>query len=468
MKPTPPEKPLPANLDFERMILGAILLDNTYLAKASEHLHSGDLYDGRHERIFRRMVAMVEAKTPIELRTLDEELRQAGELEGAGGTPYLASLLDGMPRVANVEHYAKIVSEKARQRSIIHATHGWQQQAWNTEADSQQILADITEYVKLSSNGHGENHLIAVDLKDFLTMKFDAIDFIIEPILPVSNSAMIFSPTGAGKTYIMLYMAYCIAAGCSECFVWNVPSARRVVYVDGEMDAPTLQERITEIARGMLDTAIPKENYFKLITPDLQPKKPPRINTKEGRLRIEEHATEGGLIVLDNIITLCPGADDKETEDWAAIQEWILHLRRHKVGVFLVQHAGKSGDQLGTSKKEIQLSCNLKLRTASDYTPEEGLKVEARLTKLRRRGKDNRWDPRWAQPFEIVLRVDAGAATFTNRPMRDLLRKRALEMLTAGMRENDVAQETGLDRFAIYRLNRKRKELGATSAEAAE
>jgi len=299
-------------------------------------------------------------------------------------------------------------------------------------------------------------------------MVLDKIDFIIEPILPMSNSAMIFSPTGAGKTYIMLYMAYCIASGRPECFVWNIPKARPVCYVDGEMDAPTLQERTQQIVRGFLGEDLAQPGFFKLITPDLQKKFPPRINTKDGRARIEDHCTERGVLVLDNIVTLCPAGDDKDSEDWAVIQEWILYLRRKHIAVFLVQHAGKSGDQLGTSKKEIQLSCNLKLRTASDYTPEDGLRVEARLTKLRRRGKDNRWDAKWAQPFEIVLRVDADVATFTTRPMLDLLRKKAVQMLLAGMRENDVAQETGLNRFQIYRLNKKIKSDGALAAENSE
>ena len=76
----------------------------------------------------------------------------------------------------------------------------------------------------------------------------------IEPILPVSNSAIIFSPTGAGKTYIMLYIAYSVAIGAEQVFVWDIPKARPVVYVDGEMDQLTLQERQTEIAKAWTPT----------------------------------------------------------------------------------------------------------------------------------------------------------------------------------------------------------------------
>jgi putative DNA primase/helicase len=325
----------------------------------------------------------------------------------------------------------------------------------------------MTEFLKLSSNGHADNALIAVDVMDFLNMKLDPIDFVIEPILPVSNSAMIFAPTGVGKTYIMLHMAYSVAVGIPYVFVWDIPRARPVVYVDGEMDQLTLQERLTEIAKGFLPVT-PAPGSLKIITPDQQPKFPPRINTKDGRARIEAHCQAGCLLILDNIVTLCPGGDDKESEDWSVIQEWILYLRRKGVSVFLVQHAGKSGDQIGTSKKEIQLSCNIKLRTQSDYTPEDGLRVEAKLTKLRRRGKDGQWNPKWAQPFEISYRTVDGAAEFTTRPMLGILRTKAIQMLQAGMRENDVAQETGLNRFQIYRLNKKIKSDGIAAAEAGE
>ena len=59
--------------------------------------------------------------------TLTEELHRRGELESAGGAPYLASLIDGVARVSNVEHYARIVKEKAMLRNLIHATHNIQQ-----------------------------------------------------------------------------------------------------------------------------------------------------------------------------------------------------------------------------------------------------------------------------------------------------------------------------------------------------
>lgn len=461
------DNPPPQNIDAERSILGAVILDNAALAIAAKTLCSGDFFHTHHQIIFRHMLRLADAGAPIELLTLSESFQKENTLETAGGNAYLAALADGMPKVSNVEHYAKIVKEKARLREIIHATHDFGQQAWERNSNSTQIFADLAEFLKMSSNGHGNNSLIAVDVLDFLTLKLDPIDFVIEPILPVSNSAMIFAPTGVGKTYIMLHMAYSVAVGAPRCFVWDIPRARPVVYVDGEMDQLTLQERQTEIAKSF-DPVYPERGFLKIITPDQQPKYPPRINTKEGRARIEEHLSPGSFCILDNIVTLCPGGDEKESEDWSVIQEWILYLRRNYISLFMVQHAGKSGDQIGTSKKEIQLSCNIKLRNLNVYTPEDGLRVEARLTKLRRRGKDGRWDARWAQPFEIAYRVTDSAAEFSTRPMKGILKQQAIELLTAGAHPKEVMEATGLDRFVVYRLKKDLKDRGIAATQAEE
>jgi len=86
------------------------------------------------------MIALGEAQQGIDLVTLTEELHRHGELEAAGGAPYLASLVDGVPRVSNVEHYARIVKEKAMLRNLIHATHSIQQKAFEGEDGADAIL----------------------------------------------------------------------------------------------------------------------------------------------------------------------------------------------------------------------------------------------------------------------------------------------------------------------------------------
>src|ERR1700736_3762675 len=134
------EKPLPNNLDAERSVLGAILLDNNALNPAIEHLRAEDFFLDQHRRVFTQMIALGESQQAIDLVTLTEELHRRGDLEASGGAPYLAALADGMPKVSNVEHYARIVKEKAILRNLIHTTHNIQQRAFEGEEGADAIL----------------------------------------------------------------------------------------------------------------------------------------------------------------------------------------------------------------------------------------------------------------------------------------------------------------------------------------
>ncbi len=131
---------MPNNLDAERSILGAILLDNHALNAAVESLRPEDFFLDQHRRVFTQMIALGESQQAIDLVTLTEELHRRGDLEASGGAPYLASLADGMPKVSNIEHYARIVKEKAMLRNLIHTTHNIQQRAFEGEDGADMIL----------------------------------------------------------------------------------------------------------------------------------------------------------------------------------------------------------------------------------------------------------------------------------------------------------------------------------------
>jgi replicative DNA helicase len=134
------ERTLPHNLEAERSVLGAILLRNEALNHAAEYIDAGDFFRDAHRVIFDKMVALSERGQAIDLVTLKEELARAGQLEQVGGPAYIASLVDGVPRSTNVEHYARIIKEKATCRNLIFAAGRISDLAYEGEQDADLLL----------------------------------------------------------------------------------------------------------------------------------------------------------------------------------------------------------------------------------------------------------------------------------------------------------------------------------------
>src|SRR6202166_3895928 len=168
------EKPLPNNLDAERSVLGAILLDNNALNPAVEHLRPEDFFMEQHRRGFTQMIALGESQQAIDLVTLTEELHRHGDLEASGGAPYLAALADGMPRVSNVEHYARIVKEKAVLRNLIHATHNIQERAFDGEDGADAVLDNAESSIFALAEDRVRAGLIPV--KDIVRDNFERLE----------------------------------------------------------------------------------------------------------------------------------------------------------------------------------------------------------------------------------------------------------------------------------------------------
>ena len=134
------DKTLPNNLEAERSILGAILLDDKAVLTVFETIRSQDFYLDSHRRIFEKMIHLMNTSRPIDLITLKEELQRANELESVGGAAYLASLTDGLPRALNIEFYAQIVKEKSTLRRLIQISNETMSRSYQDEDTAEEIL----------------------------------------------------------------------------------------------------------------------------------------------------------------------------------------------------------------------------------------------------------------------------------------------------------------------------------------
>ena len=130
----------PQNLEAEQAVLGAVLLDNTVLPQAIEALHTDDFHRPGHRRIYEAMLELFQKNDNIDLITLREILERNNQLDEAGGTAYLASLMDLVPSAANIKFHCKIVREKAVLRSLIKVASRIQSMSYEGSHDVEALL----------------------------------------------------------------------------------------------------------------------------------------------------------------------------------------------------------------------------------------------------------------------------------------------------------------------------------------
>jgi replicative DNA helicase len=145
------DRGMPASPDAERSILGGILLDNHLQNEAASVLRAEHFYLDSHRRIYGRMLDLSEVGKPIDIISLAEELSRHKELESVGGVAYLTSLTDSVPRRQSIEHYIRLVKDKALLRGLIHAANGMIANALDQEDEAAEVLdAAEADIFKLS------------------------------------------------------------------------------------------------------------------------------------------------------------------------------------------------------------------------------------------------------------------------------------------------------------------------------
>jgi putative DNA primase/helicase len=429
---------LPHNLHAERGVLGAIILDSAALRVVEQHVSVGDFFDPVHQRIFCAMRRLAAEGRPIDEITLYEILPD--------DVARIAALRDGMPRVSPVEHYAQMVKEKSTLRALAYSGVGITRAALDGDAEKASALARTVLETRPMRNG-----LRVVSAEELLRAELKPREMVLDPILPAQGLAELYSKRGVGKAYLALEIADAVSCG-RPCLRWQVPKPRGVVYVDGELPANVLQQRLRSIIAGaqLPPGAERQAKMLRIITPDLQTAPMPDLSAPVAQQMIERELEAIDVLILDSISTLCRAGKENEAESWLPIQEWLLRLRQRGLSVVFLHHAGKAGAQRGTSRREDVLDTVVALRHPSNYSPRDGLRFEVHFEKLRSHIGDQ------AKSFEVALEApDGGAAIWTMRDVEDALQARAAELFEDNLSVRDIAEELGVSKSRVHRWKKK-------------
>ena len=292
--------------------------------------------------------------------------------------------------------------------------------------------------------------LKAISITELLQTEFKAHEFIIEKWLATQSLTMIHAYRGVGKTFVALNIAYAIASGGSF-LGWNAPKPRGVLYIDGEMPACALKERMSNII-----AAAEKEPTAPLmfITPDAQKLAMPDLSTEEGQAAIKPFITDAiDLIIIDNLSCLVRSGRENESESWKPIQEWALRLRAEGKSLLFIHHSGKTGKQRGCSKREDVLDTVICLKRPENYTADKGACFVIEFEKARYLlGED-------VALFEAQLITDAkGLQQWVTSPIKITNFEKTVDLYNQGVSQKEIAEELGIDKSGVSRHIKKAKE----------
>ncbi|HXF62873.1 MAG TPA: replicative DNA helicase [Caldilineaceae bacterium] len=171
-----PLKSVPANLEAERAVLGALMIDPDAIIKVANFLRPEDFYRERHGWIYDAMATLNERHEPLDFVTLVDELERRGQLEEIGGPAYLTDLIASTPTAIYVDHYARIVERTAVLRRLISAAGKIAELAY----DESQDVDDVVDRAEQIIFGVSESriHRDLMPIRAIMANVVERIDFL--------------------------------------------------------------------------------------------------------------------------------------------------------------------------------------------------------------------------------------------------------------------------------------------------
>lgn len=378
------ERGLPASLDAERTILGAILLDNHAYNDAAEKISADDFAHGAHQRVFARMAELIDNGRQVDLVTLSEELARRKEIESIGGVAYISSLTEGLPRNLAIDEYVTIVKNKALLRQIIligsdavtraadqsedalevlNATEGALLQV--TERSITQGFSSIPDIV---SNSFGTiDKLFAEGSREItgLATHFDDFDKMTSG-LQASELIIIAARPSMGKTALAINIAQNAAVrGGKVVAVFSLEMSkesllRRMLSSESLVDSQKIQKGFfTRDDQQKLTMALERLVESRMYVDDT-----PGISLAEMRAKARRLMRQQGgldLIVIDylQLMTGTPAGGgakrfENRTQEVSAISRGLKALAKElKIPVIALSQLSRASEQRGGDKKPM-------------------------------------------------------------------------------------------------------------------
>ena len=267
----------------------------------------------------------------------------------------------------------KYLKEKALKRAILSSID-------ILEHDQEAVYNIILESSKVSLNGHGKYQMTFPFTGETFRYRTDIKDkqYWLYPLIPKgSHITLLAGDKGCGKSMFCMKLADVISKNY-DLYVWNgitheraVPSAAKVLYLDGEMSVQDMKVRIEEFKMNHMFYPY---QYRDLNNID----KRISFNNKDYRDFLLNTIVDNkfDVVFIDNVVSLFVGLDENNNKDWSPINQWLLDLRMNNICVFIIHHMGKnsSAGARGTSHRYDNVDDTIYLAETKKHDKSEGLK----------------------------------------------------------------------------------------------
>ncbi len=328
----------PYSEEAEAAVIGGILLNNDALSLVQDIIKSEDFYIEAHRRIYEAIESLSTASLPVDHVTLGNELKNRGDLEKIGGAVALANLTDSVATVANVDHYAGIVREKAAVRRMIYATQEVTARGFSDYGDAGEFLDAAESAVFKASQqrmGTPYSHISQIVKTTFTEIELaagrsDEVTGVPSGFAALdkktagfqrSDLIIVAGRPSMGKTALALNMAVSAVKETSRpAIVFSLEMSkdqlvRRMLSSEGRVDATRMRgNKLQKEDWPRLIQAANDLSQIELYLDDSAPMTPLEIRAKSRRLMAEKSLS---LIVVDYLQLMRSGGrrtDNREQE----------------------------------------------------------------------------------------------------------------------------------------------------------
>jgi replicative DNA helicase len=340
----------PQNIEAEQSVLGAILIDSDAIHRVVDIVRPDSFYKEAHKQIYSTMLELTSKGEPIDIITLSEKLRANGLISKVGGASYINDLADVITTSANVEHYSRIIGEKAVLRNLISTGSGIVESAFST-LEATTILDDAEKKIYEIANARikkGFVHIkdILVDVMDKIEEMYDQdegilgipssypdLDRLTSGFQPADLIILAARPS-MGKTAFVLNLAINIAlkeaknVGIFSLEMSKEALVQRIICSDAELDGNKLKTgNLNDIEWKKLMRTMGRIDGANIFIDDT-----PGINAMELRAKARRIKVEKGLdLIIIDYLQLMQGSKlkvENRTQEISEIARLLKSIAR--------------------------------------------------------------------------------------------------------------------------------------------